>query len=168
MGPGLRREEIAGPIEAALAEAGYELVELKLVPRPGSLSVQIFIDHREGMAAITHGDCARASRVVQERVDFDRHLPGRYLLEVSSPGIDRPLKRPEHYQRFRGQPVVVKRGTESGGEVRGTIGESDAESVTIEVAGGASVELRYADIASAHLKLDPWKGRVKQTDDDER
>ncbi len=168
MAPGLRREEIAGSIAAALDEAGYEMVDLKLVPRPGNLSVLIFIDHREGLAAITHGDCTRASRVVQEKVDLERYLPGRYLLEVSSPGIDRPLRRPEHYQRFRGQPVVVKRGTEGGGEVRGTIGDSDAESVTIELQGGGSERLRFADIASAHLKLDPWKGRVKQTDDDER
>jgi ribosome maturation factor RimP len=168
MAPGVRREEIAESIAAALAEAGYELVDLKLVPRPGNLSVQIFIDHRAGLAAITHGDCTRASRAVQDRVDLDRYFPGRYLLEVSSPGIDRPLKRPEHYARFRGQPVVAKLGTERGGEVRGTIGESDAESVTIEREDGGSERLRFADIASAHLKRDPWKGRAKQTDDDER
>jgi ribosome maturation factor RimP len=168
MAPGLRREEVTGPIAAALEQAGFELVDLKLVPRPGSLSIQIFIDHSDGMAAVTLGDCSRASRVIQDGVDLERYLPGRYLLEVSSPGVDRPLKRAEHYRRFRGQPVVVKLGTEGGGELTGTIGESDADSVTIECEGGGRERVSFADIARAHLKLDPWKGRVKQTDDDER
>jgi ribosome maturation factor RimP len=168
MAPGLKREEIAGPIAAALDDAGFELVDLRLVPRSGSLSVQIFIDHRDGMAAVTLGDCSRASRVIQEDVDLDRYLPGRYLLEVSSPGIDRPLNRPEHYRRFRGQAVVLKIGTEPGGEVRGTIGESDAEGVIIELERGGSERIEFAAITRAHLKRDPWKGRVKQTDDDER
>ncbi len=106
--PGTRHDELLGPVEDALLDAGYELVALKLIPRGGGLSVQVLIDHRDGSAAVTLGDCARASRAIHERADLDRRLPGRYVLEVSSPGVDRPLTRPAHYQRFRGERVVVR------------------------------------------------------------
>ena len=159
--PGARHDELVGPIEEALLEVGYELLVLKLVPRPGSLSVQILIDHRDGGAAVTLGDCARASRAIQERGDLDRRLPGRYLLEVSSPGLDRPLTRPAHYLRFRGERVVVRLAARRpGGErLRGTIRDADEDSVTLELEGGGSERLRLADIASAHLQVDPWKGK---------
>ncbi len=170
MVPGLNRDELAGSIESALARAGFELIDLKLVPRGGSLSVQIFIDHEDGLAAVTLGDCTRASRAIQDGVDLDRLLTGRFSLEVSSPGVDRPLKRPVHYRRFRGETAVVKLARERGGQqIRGTIGDSDEESVTLETEGGPSQCIPYSEIASAHLKRDPWKGKAReQTDDDER
>jgi ribosome maturation factor RimP len=160
--PGVGREELRGPVEAALDQAGFELVELKLVPRGGGLSVQIFIDHRQGPAGVTLDDCTRASRVVQDEVDLDRYLPGRYVLEVSSPGIDRPLTRPAHYRRFHGEAAVVRLKAARGGELklRGTIGDSDEEAVCLELEGGATERLLYAEIASAHLNLDPWKRRL--------
>jgi ribosome maturation factor RimP len=160
--PGTRHDELLGPVEDALLEAGYELVALKLIPRGGSLSVQVLIDHRDGSAAVTLGDCARASRAIHERADLDRRLPGRYVLEVSSPGVDRPLTRPAHYQRFQGERVVVRLAAPrpGGGSLRGTIRGADADSVTLELEGGGSERLRLEDIASAHLQVDPWKGRV--------
>ncbi len=167
--PAAIRDELLGPVETALERAGFELVALKLVPRAGGLSVQVLIDHREGLAAVTLGDCTRASRAIQDEVDLDRHVPGRYMLEVSSPGIDRPLTRPAHYRRFRGQQAVVKLAKESGGgERRGMIEGIDDETVTIELESGERERVPFAAIVSAHLKRDPWKGRRGQTDDDER
>jgi ribosome maturation factor RimP len=150
---------IQAPVEAALHRAGYELVAMKLVQQGGALSVQIFIDHEDGLTGVTHGDCSRASRAILEEVDLDHHLSGRYVLEVSSPGIDRPLTRPAHYRRFRGEQALVRLAGEVNGQrvLRGTVGESDDEGVTLELEGGGQERVRFSDIASAQLKVDVWK-----------
>lgn len=160
----LPAEQIMAPVDAALRGAGFELVTMKLVPRGGATVVQIFIDHAEGEGGVTLGDCTRASRVIQERLDLDRLLPGRYVLEVSSPGVDRPLTRPEHYRRFCGEQVVLRLAAERRGlgVLRGVIVDADHEGVTVELEGGERERLRFAEIAGAHLKVEVWKARKGQ------
>jgi ribosome maturation factor RimP len=155
----LTRDQLAPRVEAALGEAGFELVAMKLVPRGGGLSVQIYIDHTEGSAAVTLDDCARASRIIQERVDLDRDLPGRYSLEVSSPGLNRLLTRPAHFRRFLGEPVVVRLVAEREGRrvVRGRITAADEQGVTLGLEGDEAVRLRYSEIADANLKVEIGK-----------
>jgi ribosome maturation factor RimP len=138
------------------------------------MSVQILIDHMEvgevGQA-VTLADCSRASRAIQEQVDLDRYLFGRYSLEVSSPGLDRPLTRPAHYRRFQGKAVAVRLKAEKGGRrlLRGTIAAADDEAVVLAIAGEASERIEFAEIASARLQVDAWKaakeGRVTQHDE---
>jgi ribosome maturation factor RimP len=164
-----RHEELSGPLTAALEAAGYELVAWKLVPRGPATSVEIFIDHLSGRSPVTLEDCSRASRAIQDGVDLDLELHGRYVLEVSSPGVDRPLTRPEHYQRFQGEEAVVRlRSTElaegaAGPRLHGRIGDADAEGVTLELPDGTRERLRYEAIESARLKIDPWKRKSNLT-----
>jgi ribosome maturation factor RimP len=162
--PGVQRDEVWAPVAAALGDAGFEVLDLKLVPRGRAVSVQIYIDHLDGGAGVTLDDCTRAAKVVQDGVDLDRLLPGRYVLEVSSPGIDRPLKRPAHFRRFRGEHAVVRLKAPRGGVQRfeGRIGESDDEAFSLEFEGGSTERLLYSEIASANLRLDPWKGRLNE------
>lgn len=162
--PGVQRDELWAPVEAALREAGFEVVDLKLVPRGRAVSVQIYIDHLDGGAGVTLDDCTRAAKVVQDGVDLDRVLTGRYVLEVSSPGVNRPLTRPAHFRRFRGEPAVVRLKAPRGGVRRfeGRIGDSDEEGVFLELEGGLTERVLYSDIESANLRLDPWKGRLNQ------
>ncbi len=158
-----RHEELSGPLAAALEAAGFELVAWKLVPRGPATSVEVFIDHLSGRSPVTLEDCSRASRAIQEGVDLDLEMAGRYVLEVSSPGLDRPLTRPEHYRRFRGEAAVVRLRSEAGPEgpagrrLKGRIGESDLEGVTLELPGGDHERVRYEAIESARLEIDPWK-----------
>lgn len=121
----------AAAIEAAVTGLGLELVEVEHLPR-GLLRVTI--DHADG-AAVTVDDCERATRQLQyvfevEGVDYDR-------LEVSSPGLDRPLRRPQDFARFAGREVdvalrqpfqgrkkyrgVLQQGAEAGAEARYSI-----------------------------------------------
>jgi ribosome maturation factor RimP len=157
-----RREELAERMAEALGAAGFELVALRLVPAGGTLSVRVLIDHLEGGAGISLGDCSAASKAIQDGVDLDRWLPDRYTLEVSSPGIDRPLTRPEHYRRFQGEEVLVRRrGGEKGAErLKGRMVVADHEGVTLALEGGGSARLLYAEIESAHLSMDPWKRKA--------
>jgi len=156
-----REEPLQAPVESALRDAGFELVALRRIPMGGVVSVQILIDHGDGGGQpVTLGDCARASRAIQDQVDLDRYLPGRYSLEVSSPGLDRPLTRPAHYRRFQGTEVAVRLKAERGGQrlFRGTIAEADEEAVTLTIAGGGSERIEFSEIASARLQVDAWKG----------
>jgi ribosome maturation factor RimP len=125
------------------------------------MRVRVFIDHLAGTAPVTLGDCGAASKALQQGLDLDRWLPGRYNLEVSSPGVDRPLTRPEHFQRFRGEEAVVRwRAPDRALErVKGRITAADAHGVTLELEGGVVLEVPYGEIESARLELDPWKRR---------
>lgn len=94
-------ERLLGPV---VEDLGYELVELQLRPEAGHLVLRLLVDRPGG---ITVEECARLSREVGPHLDVADLIPRRYVLEVSSPGVRRPLKRPEDFERFRGERVEV-------------------------------------------------------------
>jgi ribosome maturation factor RimP len=97
--------ELANLIEPTVVNLGYELsdLELKLGGRDGI--VRVFIDKPEGVDLT---DCEIVSKQLSAVLDVEDPLPGHYTLEVSSPGLDRKLTKPEHFQRFLGELVRVK------------------------------------------------------------
>jgi ribosome maturation factor RimP len=89
------------------------------------------------------------TRALSPVLDDDSTLPGSFLLEVSSPGVERTLRTPAHYSGARGCTVSIKVRTESGTErVHGVLVDSDDERCTIET-DGKRAELRYSDITQA-------------------
>jgi ribosome maturation factor RimP len=133
-------------VESTVAGMGYELVDTQVSNR-GRL-LRVFIDKQTG---ITVDDCADVSRQLSrvfavEGVDYDR-------LEVSSPGLDRPLRRPADFERFAGQKVDVRmRAADQTGRRRfvGTLRGASAGSATVEV-DGQTVELALDGIERARL-----------------
>lgn len=105
---------------------GYELVGVEHIRRSsGAATLRVYIDHPNG---ITLDDCAAVSHQLSGVLDVEDPLPGRYDLEVSSPGLDRPLVYPEHFQRFQGQRVRVRlaQKTEGRRRIEGVLlGEQD-------------------------------------------
>ncbi len=97
-----RVTELAGPLAASL---GVELVEVEYRQEGGRMVLRLFID-REG--GVTLDDCAAVSRELAEVLDVEDFIHCRYSLEVSSPGLDRPLKKPADYERFTGRPVKIR------------------------------------------------------------
>ncbi len=97
-----RVTELAEPLAASL---GVELVEVEYKQEGGRMVLRLFID-REG--GVTLDDCAAVSRELAEVLDVEDFIHGRYNLEVSSPGLDRPLKKPSDYERFAGRLVKIK------------------------------------------------------------
>lgn len=91
--------------EHELAEQGYELVEVEYALRGGTAVLRFFIDKESG---ITVDDCASVSRFMSVLLDKNEFLHDRYTLEVSSPGIDRPLRKPADFDRFKGEKIVLK------------------------------------------------------------
>ncbi len=96
-----RVEELAGPIAA---RNGTELVEVVYAHEAGRWCLRIFIDKPGG---VNLNDCERVSRAVEQVLDELDFIPHSYVLEVSSPGLERPLKKAEDYQRYAGRLVRI-------------------------------------------------------------
>ncbi len=84
---------------------GYELVAVEYFQRGGGATLRVYIDHPEG---IDLDDCAEVSHQMSGVLDVEDPLPGHYDLEVSSPGLDRPIVFPEHFRRFAGSRVRIR------------------------------------------------------------
>lgn len=98
------RESLGPRLERIVAFAGMELVHFEARRESGGTVLRLYID-REG--GVTLDDCARVSRQVSAELDADDPIPGRYTLEVSSPGLDRPLSRDRDFERYVGSQVRV-------------------------------------------------------------
>ena len=99
------RDALIVLLQPVVEGLGYVLWELEYTAGRGSPVLRLYIDSPEG---ITVDDCERVSRAVSERLDAEDPLPGQYTLEVSSPGLDRPLFDTTHFERFAGSQVRVQ------------------------------------------------------------
>ncbi len=89
-----------------MAVDGYELVEVEYVFEEGRAVLRIYIDKSEG--AITLADTTAVTHLVDPVLDVEDPIDHAYTLEVSSPGLDRPLRKPEHFSRFAGEQVRIR------------------------------------------------------------
>jgi ribosome maturation factor RimP len=87
-------------LEPILARDGYELVEVEWVRGAGRWTLRVFIDKQGG---VNIDDCQAVSRTVEPILDVEDFIEPAYDLEVSSPGLDRPLRKPQDFDRYRGQ-----------------------------------------------------------------
>lgn len=92
-------------IEPAIAALGYELVGTEYLPQGKHSLLRIYIDTPDGIKV---EDCERVSHQVSGLLDVEESIQGQYTLEVSSPGLDRPLFKIEHFDRFVGQQIKVR------------------------------------------------------------
>lgn len=146
-----RLEAMLGPLVETM---GYELVLLEFSPHKGSAMVRLFIDAPGG---ITLGDCERVSREVEGALDVEDPIPQNYRLEVSSPGLDRPLVKPAHYERFAGSQVKVQLvAPKTGGRRKfaGVLKGLKDGLVVLDTADAGTVELRLDEIERARLVPD--------------
>jgi len=145
----MSREGLIKLLEPTIERMGFELtdLELKLGGQDGLL--RIFIDKDDGIGV---DDCESVSRQVSAILDVEDPLPGNYTLEVSSPGLDRTLTKPAHFQRFMGADVRVKLRfpLEGRRNFRGSLTSADEEKIEVEV-DGQSHSLAIATIESARL-----------------
>jgi ribosome maturation factor RimP len=100
----LEIERVQQIAERVAASSGLEMVEVEFRGGGKSRMLRIFIDKPGG---VTHEDCANLSREVSTILDVEEVVPGSYLLEVSSPGLDRKLSRPADFERFTGSRVKI-------------------------------------------------------------
>ncbi|MCL2852862.1 MAG: ribosome maturation factor RimP [Defluviitaleaceae bacterium] len=142
-------EELALPICAGL---GVNLWAVEYVKEAGSWFLRVYIDRDGG---VTIDDCEAVSRKLEGMLDARDFIDSAYVLEVGSPGIDRPLKRPEDYEKYYGEYVDIKlykaiNKTKSfQGKLRGLAGSV----VTIETDDGQVLEFELPSIASCRLAV---------------
>lgn len=143
------RGRLIALIEPVLAQLGYELVELEYAAGRTSAVVRLFIDQPAGISV---DDCERVSRDVAALLDVEDPIPTAYTLEVSSPGFDRVLRTPGHFERFVGERIYVELLAPRAGRKRytGLLRAVSPAGIDMEVDKKA-VEVAFAEIAKARL-----------------
>ncbi|NLT34718.1 MAG: ribosome maturation factor RimP [Gaiellales bacterium] len=136
----------------AVVDRHMEGVEVVLVEVAGNRArriVRVFLDHPSG---VTHGLCGQLSPLVGEAIDADALVDGPYVLEVSSPGLDRPLRTPEHFAAQVGRRISLRtvQPVEGRRSWQGELVDADAESVEV-VAAGHRARIPLANVARANL-----------------
>ena len=151
------RDRLQELLEPVIEDLGYELVLLEFAPQTGSALLRLFIDSEEG---VTLDDCATVSREVAGVLDVSDPITSAYQLEVSSPGLDRPLTKPQHFLRFMGEDARIQLLVPRNGRKRfsGRIDAATDNSVTLFTDLGV-VELEYSTIERARLIPDFDKGK---------
>ena len=150
----LRLQEV---IEPPLADLGYECVFAEITVENGRKIVRLFVDHLEGRAiagAVGIEDCVKVTREIDPILDVADVVPGRYELEVSSPGINRPLSRKKDFEKFKGQKVAV-RTFEKVGDRRNFLGVllgMDGDEIRIDV-DGRELRVPFGEVSKAHLDV---------------
>jgi ribosome maturation factor RimP len=144
----MNKEDLIGLLEPTVNALGYELIDLDFRSGGGGL-VRLFIDKDP---AVTLEDCEHVSRQVGDLLDVEDPLPGGYVLEVSSPGLDRRLRTPAHFAAVIGAEVRVdlKRAIEGRRKFRGTLIEADANAIEMDV-DGTKWQLPLAEVSVARL-----------------
>ena len=142
-------EELARLLEPTIEQLGYELADLELKLAGRDSLVRVFIDRPEGVGL---EDCETVSRQVSAVLDVEDPVPGHYVLEVSSPGLDRKLTKPAHYRRYVGDNIRVQLRfpIEGRRKFRGRLTAASEETIQIEVDGQLH-ELPIATIDTARL-----------------
>ncbi|NKB20431.1 MAG: ribosome maturation factor RimP [Alphaproteobacteria bacterium] len=143
---------IENMIDPSVIDAGYDIVRVQFADERRK-TLQIMIERRD-RRPVTVDDCATVSRIVSTLLDVEDPVPGRYNLEVSSPGIDRPLVKVDDYERFAGFEATVetKQAFDGQKKFRGRI--SGVEGMNIQMdCDGESAELPFEDIRRASLVI---------------
>jgi ribosome maturation factor RimP len=144
-------DRVRALVEPPLAGQGFELVDVEMA----GATLRVLVDRPGG---IDLEAVAEATRTVSDVLDAEDPLPGRYTLEVSSPGVERPLRRPDHFRRFVGTPVSVKLKAGAADERRleGTLEDADDDGFTVE-----GRRIPYGDLERARTVF-VWEATPKK------
>jgi ribosome maturation factor RimP len=141
-------------VRTELEQAGYELFELRQGGSKSRPVLDVRIDRRDG-EKVTVEDCARASRAIEARLDTGDVIGERYVLEVSSPGVERPLRNAAEWRRYVGRRATVKSEAVAGGraevEIVGVEGEQGGEVAVVRDAKGVEQRIPLTDVREARL-----------------
>ena len=145
-----RTEQLVMPI---VDENNFELVDIEYVKEAGNWFLRVYIDKQGG---ITIDDCELVSGVLSEQLDKDDFIEDSYILEVSSPGLGRPLKKEKDFERSIGKEVEVRlfQAINKQKEYIGILTSYDKDTVTVELEEENPLTIQRKNIALIRLAFD--------------
>ncbi len=152
-----RREDYEARFEKILMpitkECGVEIYDVEYVKEGGSWYLRAYIDKEGG---VTIDDCEKVSRKVSDVMDKEDFIPDAYILEVSSPGLGRALKKEKHLAQSIGENVELKtyKPIEKKKEFSGVLEAFDESSITLRIEEGKSMKFDRSDVALIKLAID--------------
>jgi ribosome maturation factor RimP len=146
--------EVSKLIEPEVKTLGYDLVRVMMIGGASDPTLQVMAE-RPDTRQLDIADCERISRCLSDLLDTRDPIEGSYRLEVSSPGIDRPLTRLQDYADWAGHEarITLREPRNDRKQFTGTLQGVDGETVTIRAKDGQDYGLPFADISSAKLVL---------------
>ena len=146
-------ERIREIANQAAEENGLELVQAIVAGSGKKLTLQIFIDKPGG---VTHTDCSAVSREIEAIIDAEDFIPATYLLEVSSPGLERELYSLKDFEKFVGNLAKVKTSITIDGQknFRGRISSIETDEIVFEDKTKGMVRFPFSAVAKANLEID--------------
>ena len=143
-------------LSPSIEDMGYALVRVRMMGGKGRPTLQVMAE-RQDAGEMTVDDCASLSRAISALLDVEEPIPGAYTLEVSSPGIDRPLVRPADFERFAGYEAKLETARPIAGRrrFRGKLLGLAGDRVRLALGGDAAdvAEIALAELAEAKLVL---------------
>jgi len=139
-------------IQPILRDSGVEIVEITLKKADGTFSLSLLVDKPTG---VTVGECIRLNKRISRCIEEKELMAGKYSLEVSSPGIDRPLKKPSDFRRLQDKIVDIWLFESVDGQnlIRGTIECADKDGVNILDTNNSRHTISYVLIDKAMLHI---------------
>jgi ribosome maturation factor RimP len=141
-------------VEPVVKDAFLELFDFQLRRQGKRTLLTLVLDKREGDVSLE--ECEQVSRDVERRLDALDPIEGSYLLEVSSPGLDRPLRGPEDCSRFAGRLAlfIVSRPLDGNSSLRGRLEGGEGDAAVLRLEGGKLVRVPFSDVRSARLVVE--------------
>jgi ribosome maturation factor RimP len=156
--------DVEALLRPVVEAAGLELVDAAFIRENGRRILRVTVD-RDGPGALDLDTIAEVSGRISRRLDLEDAVPGRYDLQVSSPGVERPLKRPREFRRHTGEKVKVRSVEPVDGSRThtGTLEAADDVGIVVRTEAGDR-RLRYEDVASARTVFEwgPAERSVKK------
>lgn len=154
-------QDLDRELERRVGDLGYELVELERAGSKNRPILRLRIDRLDATtpeAGVSVEDCTRVSRSLESFLDDHAGLAPKYVLEVSSPGVERPLVRPRDFERFVGREVALAgkeplagRARRLEGTLLGIEGEGPQSAIRIRLPKGEEISIPRSEVTRAHL-----------------
>jgi len=151
------KEDLTRRIGGLLQDESFDLWDLEVAFQSGRGVIRIFLDRAPG---VTLEDCAYWNKKIGRYLEAENVMPGPYVLEVGSPGIERSLTRPEHYGRYVGSSLEVRLHDPRDGRrtFRGELRAVGPDGIVLEDAEAGTISLPHAAIRRSSVIADPWEG----------
>ena len=142
-------------LEDFLRQEGYELYNAEFVKEGRDWFLRVYIDKTVTDEYVGTEDCEKVSRFLSEKLDEEDPIEQNYYLEVSSPGMDRPLLKRSHYERYIGREVEIRlyKGKDGTKNIQGVLKDITGDDITVEDHDGREWKLQLSEIAKANLAV---------------